>query len=643
MVAVFAIALAYFILGTTSEVFAFCNVPTITSISPASGSTSGGTSVTITGTDFGCGVKPVVKFGSNLAFFTLLSDTQITATSPPGVGTADVTVTTDGGTSPTSAADQFTYTASPPTVTSISPNNGLTSGGTVVAISGTNFIGATSIKFGSTGAALFTVLTPNLIAVSSPAGSGTVDVTVTTAAGTSAISTADQFTYVRGQSTVSLVSSLNPSQFGQSVTFVATISSFNGQPSGTVTFKDNGTTLTTVALSAGSASYATASLTRGSHSISATYNGDGNFEGSTSAALVQAVNVPADSVKLKALQNQVSPLVAQISAAAVTGAIDGAIGDAFGNGGDAVTMGPNGMTLNFTAEPRSEVTRRADAAFATLGYGTSSNVNKAPPLSPTKEREWSVWTNLRGTGWESNNNSTADLKGSQLNLTAGIGRKFTPDLLVGIVAGYEQFKYDSVALGGAVKGNGGTVGSYAAWRFAPTLRWDAKLAWSAISYDAVAGTASGNFIGHRWLASTGLTGNYHLASFVFEPSAKVYALWERQGEWTDSLGTPQTARSFSAGQVVTGGKVSAPWQLSSSRVTVAPYVGFYGDWRFKSDDAVPAGQPVVGIGNGWSGRVTSGISVVKAGGGMLALGGEYGGIGANYKVWTANGRVSWRF
>ena len=72
-------------------------------------------------------------------------------------------------------------------------------------------------------------------------------------------------------------------------------------------------------------------------------------------------------------------------------------------------------------------------------------------------------------------------------MTSGVGRKLTPDLLVGIVAGYENFRYNSAALNGTLKGDGGTIGGYAAWRILPTLRLNATLAWSSISYDAAAG------------------------------------------------------------------------------------------------------------------------------------------------------------
>lgn len=66
----------------------------------------------------------------------------------------------------------------------ISPNQGTTGGGTTVTITGTNLAGATAVKFGSKPAAI-TANTPTSVTVTSPSGSGTVPVTVTTAAGTS--------------------------------------------------------------------------------------------------------------------------------------------------------------------------------------------------------------------------------------------------------------------------------------------------------------------------------------------------------------------------------------------------------------------------------------------------------------------------
>ena len=358
-----------------------------------------------------------------------------------------------------------------------------------------------------------------------------------------------------------------------------------------------------------------------------------------------ASTTPTDSQKLRAVQVQGSTMAAQASGAAITGAVDGAIGDAFANGGRPVTFGANGMSFNFAADPdagvgtRSNVTRRADDAFAALAY--AGGATKAPRV-PVPERQWSLWADIRGTGWDRNNATAGDLRGTQINATVGLGYKLRPDVLVGAFAGYENFNYDFASLSGNLKGSGGTVGGYTAWRIAPTLRWDAMAGWSGLSYDGVAGTASGSFTGSRWIASTGLTGNYRVAAFVFEPSAKIYALWEHQGAWTDSVKASQASRDFATGRISTGGRVIVPWQVSAT-ATLSPYVGFYGDWRFATDNALPVGVPFVGISDGWSGRVTGGVNIAMAGGGSLALGGEYGGIGANFGVWTANARANWPF
>jgi hypothetical protein len=89
----------------------------------------------------------------------------------------------------------WVFTAAAPMVTSVSPTSGPTGGGTSVTITGTNFLGAGAAQFGSANATSFTVNSSTSITATAPAGSGTVDITVTTSAGTSATSAADQFSY----------------------------------------------------------------------------------------------------------------------------------------------------------------------------------------------------------------------------------------------------------------------------------------------------------------------------------------------------------------------------------------------------------------------------------------------------------------
>jgi hypothetical protein len=180
--------------GTVIGQLTLTPAPTVTSVSPGSGTTSGATAVTVTGTNLSGATA--VDFGTSAATIGSCTATSCSVTSPPhAAGTVDVTVTTSGGTSATSAADQFTYTATPPTVTGVSPNTGYTTGSTSVTVTGTNLFAATAVDFG-TSAATVTSCSPTSCSVTSPAhAAGTVDVTVTTAGGTSATSSADQFTY----------------------------------------------------------------------------------------------------------------------------------------------------------------------------------------------------------------------------------------------------------------------------------------------------------------------------------------------------------------------------------------------------------------------------------------------------------------
>ena len=101
---------------------------------------------------------------------------------------------------------------------------------------------------------------------------------------------------VKYGTTTSVSSSLNPSVFGQSVKFTATVTANSpgtGTPSGKVTFKDGETAITNcsnLSLNKGQASCTTSSLSVGSHSITATYGGSSTFLPSTSPALTQTVN-----------------------------------------------------------------------------------------------------------------------------------------------------------------------------------------------------------------------------------------------------------------------------------------------------------------------------------------------------------------
>jgi hypothetical protein len=194
--------------------------PTVTGISPTAGPTAGGITVNITGININGATA--VKFGTIAATsYTINSANSITATTPAGsVGAVDVTVTTPGGTSAKSSADQYTY-APVPTITVISPTAGPIVGNTVITITGTGFTGTTAVTVGGKPASSFKVTSATTITATVPAGSaGSVDITVTTPGGTATETVA--YTYAPIPTVTSISQTAGPITGGTNVTITGT-------------------------------------------------------------------------------------------------------------------------------------------------------------------------------------------------------------------------------------------------------------------------------------------------------------------------------------------------------------------------------------------------------------------------------------
>jgi hypothetical protein len=167
--------------------------PAVTAVSPGSGPTAGGRSITLTGTAF-TGASQVT-IGAASVPFTVRSDTSITAVTPPhGSATIDIRVTTPGGTTATRSADRYRYGV--PVVTALSQTAGATSAGHLVYLAGTGFTGATKVLFGST-AARFTVTSDSRITALTPAHSqSAAAVVVVNGAGSSAVSATTRYLFL---------------------------------------------------------------------------------------------------------------------------------------------------------------------------------------------------------------------------------------------------------------------------------------------------------------------------------------------------------------------------------------------------------------------------------------------------------------
>jgi hypothetical protein len=563
---------------------------------------------------------------------TCIIEVNVTATTV-GTKTNSATLSFQGGT----ASDTATLTVTNPTATTLTSSLNPSQAGQAVTftatVTGSSPTGTVTFKDGATvlgtepvsgGTASFTTSSLSAAAHSITAeyGGDANNIASTSAPLTQTVTMAG--------STVALASSLNPSQAGQPVTFTATVAGTS--PTGTVTFKDGATVLGTVALSGGVATLTVSSLTIGSHSITAEYGGDANNGPSASAALIQTVNTPADSLKLRSMQVLGTKIAAQTSGQAISGAIGSAIGQGFS--GNGFQVGVNGTPFSIAA-----LGTAPDDTRMSLGAG----LNAARQTTPSRST-WMPWVDVRGTGWNTDAKD-ADIDGTQLNVLAGVTWRPASDFIVGALAGYESFHYSSDLLTGQLDGNGWTVGGYLGWRLAPGLLLDVGGTRSDIDYDASAGTAAGSFSGERWLVSGGLTGTYRSSAFIFEPSARVFALWENEDAYVDNLGTAQDARDFSTGRASAGLKVGYPMAWSHA-ITVVPYAGAYADYYFSSDNAAALTIPVLlpeEFVDGAAARVVSGVVVTAEDGTRLALDGELGGLGNDFETWTARGSFATPF
>jgi hypothetical protein len=242
---------------------------------------------------------------ASISYETALSSTQLDATSGGVAGTfvytpAAGTVLSAGSHTlsvafaPTDAVDYsaatatvtLTVTKTTPTVILTSSANPSVYGGSVTFTATTNAAGTGTVLFYDGGS----LLGPGTISggvatyTLNSLGGGTHSITASYAGDSNyltALSAALSQVVTKSPVTITVTSSVNPSNFGQSVTFTFTITGVAGlaTPTGSITFTDGGTLIASPVLNPlGVATYTTVTLSGGSHSLAAVYGGDANYQ-----------------------------------------------------------------------------------------------------------------------------------------------------------------------------------------------------------------------------------------------------------------------------------------------------------------------------------------------------------------------------
>jgi large repetitive protein len=434
---------------------------TLTAVAPGAGTPSGSVQFKTNGVNFGSAVTLASGSASSAALSALVVGNCAVTADYSGDGSfntssgtlaggqvvnkANSATTVSSSVNPSTYGQAVTFSA---TVTAVLPGVG-TPGGTVqFKTNGVNFGAAVALVSGSASSAAISTLAAGGCAV-------TVDYSGDSSFNTSSGTLAGGQTINKANSSTAVASSLSPSVFGQSVTFTATLTAVApgaGTPGGTVQFKTNGVNLgSPVALSGGSATVTTSTLSVGSYAVTADYSGDASFNTSSGTlAGGQTVNQANSSTAVAA---SVNPSVFGQSVtftAALTAVAPGA-----GTPSGSVQFKTNGVNLG------SAVALASGSATLTISTLVVGTYTVTADYSGDTSFNTSSGT-LAGGQTVNKANSLTAVASSANPATLGAPVTFTATLTAvapgaGTPSGTVQFKTNGVDFGSAVALTAGTA------------------------------------------------------------------------------------------------------------------------------------------------------------------------------------------
>jgi Bacterial Ig-like domain (group 3) len=359
-------------------------------VSLGTASLSGG-SASLTTAALAVGTHSITATYSGDANFATSTSSAFSQT----VSAAGTTTALTSSLNPSPFGQQVAFTAT------VSPSSGPT--GTVQFFDGVSSLGTAALSGGSAS------LTTSALAVGTHSitarYSGDANFTGSTSAAlaqtVSPVSTA-----------TALTSSLDPSVFGQQVTFTATVSPTSG-PTGTVQFFDGVNSLGTAALSGSTASITTSALAVGTHFITASYSGDTTYSGSTSASLVQTVNVGTVNTTTT-LTSSLNPSAygQQVMFTATVGPSAGASG--------TVTFMDGGSTIGTSALNASGVATLSISSLAVGTHSITAQYSGDGTHSSSASSPLSQTVNQAGTTTTLTSSANPSKSGSAVTLTARV-------------------------------------------------------------------------------------------------------------------------------------------------------------------------------------------------------------------------------
>jgi len=361
------------------------------------------------------------------------------------------------------------------------------------------------------------------------------------------------FTINKAVTSVALSSTGSTAFFGVPVTLTATVAGVS--PTGTVTFRDGGATIATVNVSGGQASFTTKSLTVGSHTITATYNGDASNATSVSSGLTITVNTRPDP----SLDPNVRAIVnAQVTAAQrfaetqidnITQRLERLHDD---DDPDPVTMG-----LGFsdgTVPPAASAFQDPAQSNGYIAYnGAQRGINSAFPPAPPRARKSDVplhiWMSGAVSFGRASQFGVIDNKFTTSGLTFGVDTKLMDGFKAGVSFGFGRDETKIGTDGTKTEATNVNVAVYGSYKLMPKTFLDVIAGYGSGSIDSLRFAAAGNVYvqgnrkGHQLFGSLALVREEKWGALKLSPYLRVDMVRIGLDPYTE-VGSPIWALSF---------------------------------------------------------------------------------------------------
>jgi outer membrane autotransporter protein len=280
------------------------------------------------------------------------------------------------------------------------------------------------------------------------------------------------------------------------------------------------------------------------------------------------------------------------------------------------------MNLSFATSLNQILKSAAGQGGDRLGANESGD--KLPGLAPSR---FDVWLQGEYATFTDDRNASGS-EGHFGVVYLGADYVARPWLLVGALVQYDDMKQTSTAVGYETQGSGWTAGPYATVRLAPSLFWQARMAWGQSSNEVSPFlTYTDSFDSTRWLVSSDLTGNWESGSWQFRPSASFAYIEDTSDSYLDHFAVLIPSVSTSLGQFKAEPQVSYVRTLANG-TRFEPHLAASAIWNFESSgSAAGFGGTLVGP-EELRGKIEAGVGVHFINGITLDVAASYDGIGS---------------